>query len=421
MTRFSLSRIAVVAIFALAPMIAAAQPKGPIKIGGLFEMTGVFSPNATEAQQGMQLYFDEIGNTVAGRKIEVIIEDTAGKPDQGLTKARKLIESDKVHMLVGIVNTGVALAVSSYIREKKVPLIINADAGATALTMPGKFLNPFIVRVSQIGRGPGAAAADWAYKQGWRRVSLIAGDYAGGVEVMGSFARVFCLRGGQIVQEQYAPLGTPDFGPYINNIERKVDGVVAFTPGADGLRFARQYIEAGLKGKIPLMDIYGQATYEPNLTQIGDSALGVLSALHYSSQIKTPENERFVKAFRAKYGHLPSDNGPDGYVGARAIVEAAKASNGAVEDGEKFIAALKGVKFPSPKGDIAIDQYGNVIQSQYIRKVEKVGADYVNTPIATYDSVDQFWPFKSEEYLKFKFYAELKGKLTDCAKCLEKQ
>jgi branched-chain amino acid transport system substrate-binding protein len=420
MTRSHLSRIAVAAILALAPLIAAAQ-KGPIKIGGLFEMTGLFSPNAQEALQGMQLYFDEIGYTVAGRKIEVIVEDTAGKPDQGLTKARKLVESDQVHMLVGIVNTGVALAVSSYIREKKIPLIINADAGANGLTMPGKLLNPFIVRVSQIGRGPGAAAADWAYKQGWRRVSLIASDYAGGLEVMGSFARVFCLRGGQVVQEQYAPLGTPDFGPYLNNIDRKVDAVIQFTPAADGLRFARQYIEAGLKAKLPLMDIYGQSTYEPNLVQFGDSALGMLSALHYSSQIKTPENERFVKAFRAKHNHLPSDNGPDGYVGGRAIAEAAKLLNGNVEDGEKFIAALKQVKFASPKGNIAIDQFGNVIQSQYIRKVEKVGSDYVNTPIATYDTIDQFWPFKVDEYMKMKPYAELKGKLTDCAKCLEKQ
>jgi branched-chain amino acid transport system substrate-binding protein len=420
MTRLSPSRIAVIAILALAPMIAAAQ-KGPIKIGGLFEMTGLFSPNAQEALQGMQLYFDEVGYTAAGRKIEVIVEDTAGKPDQGLTKARKLVESDQVHMLVGIVNTGVALAVSSYIREKKIPLIINADAGANGLTMPGKFLNPFIVRVSQIGRGPGAAAADWAYKQGWRRVSLIASDYAGGLEVMGSFARVFCLRGGQVVQEQYAPLGTPDYGPYLNNIDRKVDAVIQFTPAADGLRFARQYIEAGLKAKLPLMDIYGQSTYEPNLAQFGDAALGMLSALHYSSQIKTPENERFVKAFRARHNHLPSDNGPDGYVGGRAIVEAAKLLNGNVEDGEKFIAALKQVKFASPKGNIAIDAFGNVIQSQYIRKVEKVGSDYVNTPIATYDTIDQFWPFKVDEYMKMKPYAELKGKLTDCAKCLEKQ
>lgn len=411
----------VLAALLLSLPFATAAQQGPIRIGMLVELTGVFSPNGTEALDSTRLYFDEIGNTVAGRKIELVVEDTAGKPDLGLTKARKLVENDKVHMLAGIVNTGVALAVSSYIREKKIPLVINADAGANGLTMPGKLLNPFIVRVSQSGRGPGAAAADWAHKNGWRRVSLIASDYAGGLEVMGSFARVFCFRGGQVVQEQYTPLGTADYGPYLNNIDRKVDAVIVFTPGADGLRFMRQYIETGLKGKIPLMDIYGQSTYEPNLAQLGDQALGVLSALHYSAAIKTPENERFVKTYRAKTGRIPADNGPDGYAGARAIAEAAKALGGKVEDGEKFVAALKQVKFPSPKGPIAIDQFGNVIQSMYVRKVEKVGNDYLNVPVATYDTIDQFWPWKVDEYMKFKPYIELKNKLSDCAKCLEKQ
>jgi branched-chain amino acid transport system substrate-binding protein len=403
----------------LAPLAAPAQ-QGPIRVGALMELTGVFSPNARDALDGFNLYLDEVRSQAGGRKIEVIVEDTAGKPDVGLTKARKLVESDQVHVLTGIVSTGVALAVSGYIREKKVPLVISADAGANYITMPGKLLNPFIVRASQSGRGPGAAAADWAYKQGWRRVALVASDYAGGLEVMGSFARVFCLRGGQIVQEQYPPLGTPDYGPYITNLDRKVDGVIVFTPGADGLRFARQYIEAGLK-KIPFMDIYGQATFEPNLPQLGDTGLGLLSALHYTAAVKSAENDRFVKAYRAKTGRLPTDNGPDGYVGARTIVEAANALGGKIEDGERFVAAMREVKFPSPKGPIAYDQYGNVIQTQYIRRVEKVGSDYLNVPVAAYEGVTQFWPFQPDEYLKFKHpYPELKGSLSDCAKCLAK-
>jgi branched-chain amino acid transport system substrate-binding protein len=406
-------------VLLLAPLTALSQ-QGPIRVGALMELTGVFAPNARDALDGFQLYLDEVSANAGGRKVELVVEDTAGKPDVGLTKARKLVENDKVHVLTGIVSTGVALAVSGYAREKKIPLVLSADAGANYITMPGKLLNPYIVRSSQSGRGPGAAAADWAYKQGWRRVALVASDYAGGLEVMGSFARVFCLRGGQIVQEQYPPLGTPDFGPYITNLERKVDGVVMFTPGADGLRFARQYIEAGLK-KVPLMDIYGQATFEPNLPQLGDAGLGLLSALHYTAAIKSAENERFVKAFRAKTGRLPTDNGPDGYVGARTIVEAAKALGGKIEDADKFVAAMKQVKFASPKGPIAYDQYGNVIQSQYVRKVEKVGSEYLNVPIASYDGVTQFWPFQPDEYLKFKHpYPELKGSLTDCKKCLAK-
>ncbi len=407
-------------LVALAPTLAVAQ-KGPIRIGALLELTGVLAPNGQDSLDGFQLYLTEIGGQVGGRKIELIVEDTAGKPDIGVTKARKLVENDKVHVLTGIVSTGVALAVSSYIREHKVPLVLSADAGATHLTMPGKLLNPFIVRASHNARGPGAAAADWGYKQGWRRVSVVASDYAGGLEVIGSFARVFCQRGGQVLQEQYPPLGTADFGPYINNLNRSADAVVIFTPGAEGLRFARQYIESGLKARLPLMDVFGQATFEPTLQQLGDTGLGLLSTLHYTAALKTPDNERFVKAFRAKTGRLPTDNGPDGYVGARVIVEALKMTGGNIEDSEKFVAAMKQVKFNSPKGPIAFDQYGNVIQSQYVRKVEKVGADYLNVPLASYDNVDQFWPFDPKDYMAFKSaYSEHKGKLIDCANSLAK-
>lgn len=410
---------AATALLTLTPVGAIAQ-KGPVKIGVILPLTGVFAPNGQDALDGFRLYIDEIGGRVAGRKIELIVEDAQGKPDVGLTKARKLVEADRVHVLTGIVSTGVALAVQGYVREKKIPLVISADAGANQLTMPGKLLNSYIFRVSQNGRTPGAVAADWAYKQGWRKVSMVTSDYAGGMEVSGGFVRVFCARGGQVAQEQYPPLGTADFGPYIANLQKNVDGVVMFTPGADGLRLARQYIEAGLKGKIPLMDIYGQATFEPNLPQLGDSGLGILSSLHYSAALKTPENGRFVKAFRAKTGRLPTDNGPDGYVGARAIVEAAKAVAGNVEDTEKFMEALKRVRFPSPKGEITLDAFNNVIQSMYIRKVEKVGGEYMNVPIATY-SIDQFWPYTVREYMAFKSqYGELRGKMTDCAKWLEK-
>ncbi len=142
----------------------------------------------------------------------------------------------------------------------------------------------------------------------------------------------------------------PDFGPYITNLERKVDGVILFTPGADGLRFARQYIEAGLKGKVPLMDIYGQATFEPNLPQLGDTGLGILSALHYTAAIKSAENERFVKAFRAKTGRLPTDNGPDGYVGARTIVEAANALGGNIEDARQVRGGDEAGEVPLAQG-----------------------------------------------------------------------
>jgi branched-chain amino acid transport system substrate-binding protein len=150
--------------------------------------------------------------------------------------------------------------------------------------------------------------------------------------------------------------------------------------------------------------------------------LGIFSTLHYSPMIKSTENQAFVKEYVARAKHVPSDNGPDGWVGAKAIVEAAKAIDGNVEDTAKFIDALKAVKFNSAKGPIALDKYGQVIQSIYVREVQKVDGVYANVPIATYANVDQFWPMSVDEFESYKYrYVDLKGSMTNCAKVLEKK
>lgn len=414
--------LACVAPLALIAGEAAAQQKPPIKIGLIVPTSGGFAANGEEVVVGMKMYLEEIGYEVAGRKIELIIEDEQGRPDVGLTKAQKLVERDKVQVVAGIISSAVALAINEYLREKKVPFVINGDAGANELTMPGPLANPYLVRYSQNGRTPSAAAADFVFKKGWKRIAAITSDYAGGFDTIGGFANAFCKLGGTIVQEQYPPISTNDYGPYITNLDRNVDAVVTFLAGGGGLRFAKQFVELGMKSKFPLMDIYGQVVYEPNLPQLGDASLGIFSTLHYSPMIKTPENERFVKEYVARTKHLPSDNGPDGWVGAKAIVEAAKAIDGNVEDTAKFIAALRAVKFDSAKGPIALDKFGQVIQSMYVRETQKVGNDYANVPVETYSNVDQFWPLTFEEFESFKYrYVDLKGSLTNCAKVLEKK
>jgi len=395
----------------------AAQAPAPVKIGMLVPLTGVFTRNGREAVDGTRLYFDEIGWKVSGRPIELLVEDYEGKPDVGLTKARKLVERDGVHMLKGIVSSAVGLAVAGYAKEKKVPVIVSADFGVSSLTVPGPLLNPYIFRWSQSGTGPGQAAADWAYKNaGWRKVVTIGSDYVGGLEVNGSFARVFCSLGGRVIQELWPPLGTPDFAPFITQIDRSADAVIVFTAGADGLRFGRQYPEYGVT--LPLMDLYAQITDEANLAQFGDASLGWYSAIHYTALVETPENKRFVAAWEKKHRRVPFDNAADGYVGAKAIVEAVKAVNGRVEDKDAFMAAMRKLEFDSPKGVVKLDQFQNIVQPQYIRKVERVGGQLVNTPVKTYPNVSQFWTWTPEEFLKYPAWAEFKGKMTDCTKVL---
>jgi branched-chain amino acid transport system substrate-binding protein len=415
---------AIASLAALASGVApaSAQAPTPIKIGVILPLTGSLAQTGEEAVAGMKMYFDEIGNQVAGRPIQLIIEDEQNRPDVALNKARKLVENDRVQVLAGFISSAVALAVNEYARDKKVPMIISADGGANELTMPGPLANPYLVRVSQNGRTPAAAAAEFAWKQGWRKAAVMAADYAGGFDTIGGFAQAFCRLGGTIVQEQYPPLTSNDYGPYITNLKRDVDGLATFLPGTGGLRFMKQFVEAGQKEKLPLMDIYGLTVYEGNLPQLGDAAAGVYSTLHYTPMIKTPENEAFVKAYQARTKNMPSDNGPDSWVGAKAIAEAAKAVDGKVENADAFIAAMKKVKFKSPKGDIALDQFGQVVQTMYVRRTEMVDGQYQNVEVTHFDNVDQFWPLNLEEFQSYKNrYVDLKGSLTNCAKVLEKK
>jgi branched-chain amino acid transport system substrate-binding protein len=393
-----------------------------IKVGILLPLSGNFAPNGQQALTGLKMYFDQVGNKAGGHTIELIVEDTQGKPDVAVTKARKLVERDGAQVLTGIVSSGVALAVNDYSRGSKVPLVLSGDAGADELTMPGPLANPYLVRTSQNGRTVSAVAADWAYKKGWRKVVTVGSDYAGGVDTNFEFARSFCALGGKVIQAEWPPIGTADFGPYLTNIDRSADAVVAFEPGADGLRLGQQYSEFGLKGKMPVLDIYGTVVYEPNLVQLGDALQGFYSSLFYTPMLKTPENERFIAEFKKRTGSLPSNEGPNGYVGAHAIVDAIDAVHGDLKDTLKFVAALKAIKFDSPKGEISLDKYGMVIQSMYIREAEKVDGQLANVPIATYTHIDQFWPTTETEYLSYKYdYKDAKDAMSDCAKLLAKK
>jgi len=414
---------AIAAVFMLGAPGLPAHAADAIKVGVLLPLSGNFAANGQQTLTGIKMYFDSIHNEVAGHKIDLIVEDTQGKPDVAVTKARKEVERDGAQVLSGIVLSSEALAVNDYSRQAEVPLVLSGDAGVDEITMPGPLANPYLVRVSQNGRTVAAAAAEWAYKtKGWRKVAVLGSDYAGGVNVNYAFAQTFCMLGGKVIQEEWPPLNSLDYGPYLTTLDRSAEALVTFTPGADGLRLGQQYAQFGLKGKMPVLDIYAGIAYEPNLGQLGDAALGVYSSLFYTPMLKTPENEAFVAEFKKRMGSLPANEGPNGWAGAHAIADAVKAVNGDLKDKLKFMAALKAVKFASPKGEIVLDKYGQVIQTMYIREVEKVDGQLANVPIASYPHVDQFWPFTEAEYASYKYsWKEMKGSLTDCGKLLAKK
>jgi branched-chain amino acid transport system substrate-binding protein len=395
------SLLAVMVLVMAGPNLEAAE-KGPIKVGFLTQMTGGGAAVGKDMSNGFMMYTQEIGNQVAGRKVEVIIEDTQGDPAQALTKLRKLVESDGVHAVAGIFLANEGYALAPKVDEYRIPTVW-AVVSADDLTQrkPTKWA----VRTGWTSSQPNHPFGEWVHKTlGYKKVVTIAADYAFGWEQVGGFQRTFEEAGGQVIQKLWSPLGTTDFGPYLPQVKRDADAVFAVMVAAMALRFPKQYQDAGLKARLPL--IGGGTTFDEFvLPSLGDEAIGAITPLIYSAAIDTPVNKRFVKEFRTKYGKVPGYYGEASYMAARWVAEAAKAVGGNVEDKDKFLAALRKVETPdAPRGAIKLDAYGNPIQNIYVRKVEKKDGELWNTVIHTFPSVSQFWKYKPEEFLKQPVY-----------------
>jgi len=386
----------------LAPAAPAAQGAS-IKIGFLAPLTGPFAQIGKDMVNGTELFLDEIKREVAGRKVELSVEDTEGQPATALNKSRKLVEQDKVHLLTGGLLANVGYALQPFIDGAQIPAtypVIAADD--ITQRKPAKW----IVRTGWATSQPMHPFADWVLKNTkYRKITTIGMDYAFGYETVGGFQRVFEEGGGQIVQKIWTPLNTNDFAPFLSQIKRDSDAVLALFVGRLALQFMKQYQEAGLQGKLPLLG-GGTTTDESVLPQMGDEALGTLTALHYSQAIETPANQKFAKAFEAKAGKIASYYSEATYTNMRWITEAIKAVGGKVEDRPALLAALRKVDIKdTARGPLSVDAHGNPVQNIYIRKVERVGGRLQNTVVATYPAVSQFWKYKAEDYLKQPLYA----------------
>jgi branched-chain amino acid transport system substrate-binding protein len=385
----------------LATLPVAAQ-KGPIKIGFLAPMTGGAAQIGKDMTNGLAMWLDENGHKIAGRAVEVIVEDTQGQPNIALTKLRKLVETDRVQVLAGGLFAHVGYALAPKVDEFKVPMLYPVMA-ADDLTQrkPTKW----VVRNGWTSSQPNHPFGEYVAKTlGYKKVVTVAIDYAFGWEQVGGFQKTFEEHGGQVVQKLWPPLNTTDFAPYLSQIRRDADAVFALMVSISALRFPKQYQDAGLKGKLPLLG--GGTTFDEFvLPSLGDEAIGGVSALIYSAALDNPANKRFVAEYRKKYSKVPSYYSETCYTTGRWINEAAKAVGGDVENREKFLEALKKVEIPdSPRGPIKLDDHGNPIQNIYIRKVEKKDGELWNTVIHTYPAVSQFYRYNATEFLKQPVY-----------------
>jgi len=401
--RFAAALSVLVASVLVVVAVTPAQ-QTPIKIGFTTDLTGTAAQAAKDMVNGFTMYLDEVGGQMAGRKVELIVEDTQGRPDVALTKLRKLVEHDRVHLVAGVLFGHLGYAMAPKVEEYKIPALFTVTA-ADDLTQRLKYR--WIIRTGWASSQPSHPFGEYAAKTlGYRKVAVIASDYAFGWEVVGGFQRTFEESGGQVVQKLWAPLGAMDLAPFIAKLRRDADAVLTMIAGASTIQFMKQYEEAGLKGKIPLI-AGGPAVDEALLSSMGDEAIGVISPLIYSGALDTPANRRFAREYRAKFGKVPSYFAETNYTSGRWINEAVRSLAGNVEDREKMLAALRKVEIPdAPRGPVKLDGYGNPIQNVYFRKVERNReGELQNTVIVTIPAVSQFWKYNPEEFLKQPVYS----------------
>ncbi|MBS4024562.1 MAG: ABC transporter substrate-binding protein [Clostridia bacterium] len=351
------------------------------KLGVILPYSKVFAVLGEHITKGMELYFESVDFTAGGRRIFLIKEDYENDAQVGMRKARKLIESDKVDMMTGIVNTGVIYALRDFIHNSKTPMIVS-NAGGDALTRAQK--SPYIYRSSFSNWQPGFAMGKWAAENVSKNVLVTAADYGAGRESAKGFMESFIPAGGQVVGEVYPPLQTNDFGPYLAQIARvKPEAIYCFYAGSDAVRFVNQFKEYGLKNDVKVT-CAGFMVEDDVLPAQGDSALGIYSSMHWANTLNIPENQEFMKAYRERFGFEASVYAVQGYDTARVIVEALNSTKGETSNKDEFMSAISAVKFTSPRGSFSFDpETNNVVHNLYIREVQKVDNALKNVILAT--------------------------------------
>jgi len=387
---------------AFAITLASAQQSGPIKIGLLTPLTGPIASSGADAADGFKLFWEQVGNTAGGRKVEYIIADTTCNPDQAITQARRLVHQEKVHILIGPLCGNEGPAVAQVSKETGIPVVIDI-AGADEITKWNR--TPTVIRTGVSASQVGHPFGDYLYKElGARNVTFIGQDYAWGHEVTLGAVQTYKDLGGKVAKIIWNPIGTKDYSATIASIEPGSDAVVAVVVGADRIRLFETWFSFGMDKKLKLYGAY--LLHEDALPQMDDRAIGMIGyALHYAPGIDNPENKAFVNAFATKYKRIPSWFSEASYTASLWTHAAIEAIKGNVEDKDAFLKAMRTVTVKAPRGAVKLDAYDNPIENVYVTRVEKVnnpvvGPVLMNVPVKTYENVSQFWTWTPEDFLK---------------------
>jgi branched-chain amino acid transport system substrate-binding protein len=363
------------------PHVARAQGE-PIKIGLILPMTGPFTSTGRQIAAACNLYMAQNGATVAGRKVELVLRDDTGVADVTRRMAQELIVNDKVTAIAGFGLTPLALATAPVATQGKTAMVVMAAATSIITER-----SPFIVRTSQVVPQISGPFGTWVAGQGMKKVVTMVSDFAPGHDVETSFTATFKEAGGS-TEAMRIPLQNPDFSPFLQRAaDAKPDAILIFVPSGQGSTFMKQFAERGLdKSGIRLIGT-GDVTDDDILNGMGDVALGVTTAHHYSAAHDSPQNKAYVTAFRAANNGLrPNFMSVGGYDGMHALYEGLKKTNGA--GAEALVDAMKGLAWESPRGPMSIDpETRDIIQNVYIRKVERRDGELYNVEFQTIPSV----------------------------------
>ena len=367
--------LSLVALTALSSSAAWSQDN-TFKIGLILPMTGQQASTGRQIEAAAKLYMAQHGDTVAGKKIQLIVKDDTSVPDVTKRLAQELVVNDKVNVLAGFGITPSAMATAPLATQAKIPMVVMA-AATSSITQA----SPYVVRTSFTLPQASVSMADWATSKGSiKKVVTLVSDYGPGIDAEKFFKDRFVLNGGTVLETLRVPMRNPDFAPFLQKVrDAKTDGLFVFVPSGAGAAVMKQFLERGMdKAGIKLIGT-GDITDDDQLNDMGDGAIGVVTAHHYAAAHPSAVNKKFVEAFKkANKGMRPNFMAVGGYDGMHVIYEALKVSKGQ-GGGDGLLAAMKGQLFESPRGPMFIDaQTRDVVHNIYLRKVEKVSGELHN-------------------------------------------